>query len=78
MRALAQTRRMSMAESVTNVGIGWGINLLGQMVIFPLFGIHVSLGVNLSISASFTGVSVARSYIVRRLFERLRPMESIT
>jgi hypothetical protein len=42
------------------------------MAVFPLFGIRVTLSANLAIGAAFTIVSIVRSYVLRRLFERLR------
>ena len=45
------------------------IDALGaQLAIFPLFDIHVALSTNLWIGAWFTGISLARSYAIRRWF----------
>jgi hypothetical protein len=44
------------------------VALVSQIVIFPMFGIRVSLTTNLWIGAWFTGISLARSYIIRRWF----------
>jgi hypothetical protein len=65
-----QTRRMSFIESCVNVLIGYGIACAAQVVIFPWFGIYVSTSQHLQIGALFTVVSIIRSYIVRRVFER--------
>ena len=62
---------MSLVESVTNVAIGYLVALAGQLVVFPALGIHVSLRQNLVIGACFTAISIARSYCVRRLFNRI-------
>jgi len=67
-----QTRSMSLLEALTGTAIGFGVALLTQLAVFPLFGLPVTLGSNLAIAAIFTAVSVARSYLVRRLFERWR------
>lgn len=69
---MSQSRRMSFVESCANVAIGYGVALASQLTIFPLFGIRVSLADNLLIGAFFTVVSIARSYAVRRLFNRMR------
>lgn len=69
---MKQSRRMSLIEASSNVGIGYGVAVLAQIAVFPLFGLHVSLSDNLLIGALFTAVSVARSYAVRRIFERMR------
>jgi hypothetical protein len=63
-----QTRTASLIESVFNVVIGYGVALASQLVIFPMFGIHISLSDNLAISAWFTIISLVRSYAIRRWF----------
>jgi len=67
---MSQTRRQSMLEAIINVLVGYGIAVAGQMLIFPLFGIHVPLQDNLIIGLLFTLVSLCRSYALRRLFNR--------
>lgn len=61
---------MSAAEAVVNVLVGYGVACLTNAFVLPAFGFHVSLGQNLSIGAIFTGVSLVRSYLLRRLFNR--------
>jgi len=65
---MTQSKRGSLAESLTNVAIGYGIAILTQVIVFPLFGIHASIGQNIGIGACFTVVSIARSYCIRRLY----------
>ena len=65
---MSQTRAMSAAESVANVAIGYGVAVASQIVILPLFGVHLPLADNLLIGLWFTVISLARSYIVRRAF----------
>jgi hypothetical protein len=69
---MKQSRRASIIEAISSTLIGYGVALAGQLIIFPLFGIHVSLASNLAIGAVFMGISTARSYLLRRLFEWLR------
>ena len=69
---MMQSRRMSLIEALSNVAIGYGVAVLTQIAVFPLFGLQVSLSDNLLIGALFTLVSVARRYAVRRMFERMR------
>jgi hypothetical protein len=66
-----QSKTQSAIESVANVAIGYLVALAAQLTIFPLLGIPVTLEQNLMIGAFFTAVSLARSYCVRRLFNRL-------
>lgn len=65
---MEQTRLQSLIESIINIIIGYGVALLSQWIIFPLFGIHISLTDNLLIGAWFTGISLVRSYVIRRWF----------
>lgn len=63
---------MSLVEAITNVVVGYGIAVGTQILIFPLFGLHTTLGQNLSMGGIFTMVSLARSFLLRRLFEAIR------
>ena len=69
---MKQSRAMSLAESVANVIVGYGVAVVTQILIFPIFGLHATLAQNLKMGLVFTVVSIARSYVLRRLFERLR------
>ena len=69
---MKQTRLMSLVESVANVIVGYGVAVVTQIVIFPIFGLHTTLAQNLKMGAVFTIVSLGRSYALRRLFERFR------
>lgn len=59
---------MSAVEAVTSTAIGYGVAVGTQFVVFPLFGIRVSLSEQLGIGLIFTAVSIVRGYCVRRLF----------
>jgi hypothetical protein len=67
-----QSRLMSAVESATNVAVGFGVAVATQALVFPLFGIHASMGQHFAIGALFTVVSVIRSYALRRFFEAVR------
>jgi len=66
-----QTKFHSAVESVVNILIGYLVALGSQIVIFPLFGIQVGLRDNLLIGAFFTVVSLVRSYVLRRVFNKV-------
>jgi len=68
---MTQSRRQSAIESAANVAIGYGVAVASQIAILPLFGVHLPLADNLAIGGYFTVISLARSYVVRRLFNRL-------
>lgn len=67
---MSQSRLHSAIESAANVAIGYGVAVASQVAIFPLFGVQLSLADNLVIGGYFTLISLARSYLVRRWFNR--------
>ena len=69
---MPQSRRLSLLEAMTNVVVGYALAVLTQMIVFPWFGLTASLQDNLAIGAAFVGVSLIRSYALRRVFERWR------
>ena len=71
-RGMKQTRAMSLVESVANVVVGYGVAVVTQILIFPMFGLRTTLAQNLLMGLAFTVISVARSFTLRRLFEAIR------
>jgi hypothetical protein len=69
---MKQSRLMSLVESLANVLVGYGVAVATQMLVFPLFGLAVTISDNLLIGLIFTAVSIVRSYALRRGFEALR------
>jgi hypothetical protein len=69
---------MSLVEAITNVLVGYGLAVLTQILVFPIFGLRASLSDNLAIGIVFTIVSIARSYALRRLFEGIRVRDAQT
>jgi len=69
---MTQSRRMSMVEAITNVAVGYALAVVTQIVVFPWFDLHPSLGENLALGGLFTAISLIRGYTLRRLFERFR------
>jgi hypothetical protein len=63
---------MSLIEAVTNVAVGYVLAIVTQIVVFPIFGLHTTLAQNLQMGAAFTGISIVRSFLLRRAFEGLR------
>ena len=70
MRLALQSKRQSLAESVTNVMIGYFIAVLSQVVVFPLVGVAASLSQNFTIGLYFTIISLVRSYLIRRYYDK--------
>ena len=62
---------MSLLEVLTNISIGYTVNLFANFLILPMFGYVVTLKKNLLLGLCFTAVSLLRSYCVRRWFNKL-------
>ena len=69
---MKQTRRASFVESLVNIGTGFFVGVIANWAVLPWFGYVPALRDSLEIAGLFSVVSVARSYVVRRLFEALR------
>ena len=67
---IMQSKLQSLLESLSNIAIGYSVAVLSQLLVFPLFDIDVTLGDNLLIGAYFTAISLLRSYIIRRWFNK--------
>lgn len=68
---MSQSKLGSLAESAANIAIGFTINFFANMVLLPLVGItQLTVGNNLQLGCAFTVISLARSYVLRRWFNR--------
>lgn len=67
-----QSKRMSLIETLTNIGVGLVISFLAQLILFPHYGIHVSIVDNVELTIFFTVISIVRSYSIRRIFNSIR------
>lgn len=67
---MKQTKIESLIESLVNILIGFFTALGSQLLIFPLFDINIPIQDNLLIGLYFTLISLARSYVVRRYFNK--------
>lgn len=61
-----------MVETLTNVIVGYGVAVVMQILIFPIFGPHTTLAQNLQMGLLFTGVRIIRSFLLQWLFEAIR------
>ena len=69
---MSQSRLLSAIESFTNTLVGYATAIVTQLIVFPLFGIHIEFHQNLMIGACFTVISLIRGYIIRRFFNGLK------
>jgi|TARA_R100001126_G_C4867305_1_gene170989 uncharacterized membrane protein len=67
-----QSKLFSFIESVTNVVVGFVVAVLANILVLPLFGFYPNLGEATSIGVIFTIISLCRSYIIRRLFNKIK------
>ena len=63
-----QSKLESFKEAINNIIIGYITAIISQLIIFPLFGIYVSIQDNLLIGLYFTIISLIRSYLIRRYY----------
>lgn len=69
---MSQTKAGSVVEALANIAVGFSINFVANMCIFPLFGMHISLANNFLMGMIYTAISLARSYVLRRWFNGLK------
>lgn len=67
---MSQSKTHSMIEAVTNIVVGYSVAVAVNMAVLPLFGMYPSFGEANQIGLIFTIVSLIRSYLLRRLFNR--------
>jgi len=68
---MKQTRIMSLIEAIVSILVGFGISMAAQATFLPLLGIEISLKQNFIFALIMTVISIARQYIMRRVFEAL-------
>lgn len=66
-----QTKRGSFVEAMTNILVGVVIAFVSQLIIFKHYGYSITWETNAWMTLWFTGVSLARSFILRRIFNRI-------
>lgn len=65
---MSQSRLSSFIEALMNIFIGFSINYIANLLIFPLFGMQISLSDNFWLGMIYTVISLIRSYVIRRWF----------
>ncbi len=67
---MTQSKKNSLFEAFTNVLIGYLVAVTANLLILPVFGYNVTVADSFSIGVAFTLVSLGRSYVIRRIFNR--------
>ena len=62
----------SLIESFIDVGSGFILAILIQLLIFPLFGLYPTILDSMGIALIFTVVSITRSWIWRLVFTKYK------
>lgn len=68
---MKQSRLTSLFKSLASTGVGFVVAFLANMVILPLFGLPLSPSANLLLTTIYTVISIARGYVLERVFEAL-------
>jgi hypothetical protein len=63
-----QSKIQSIVEVICGLCIGFTVSVLAGRIIYPMYGMPVTWGSNAAITLWFTGISLVRGYVVRRLF----------
>ena len=65
---MKQSRKASLMEAVTKVIVGYIVGCVANLLIFPLFNVHVSYTDNLLMGLIYSAISIVLSYTIRRWF----------
>ena len=68
---MTQSRRHSVMETAASTAIGFGVSWAATLVVLPAFGFPASHGQAFGITCIYTALSLARGYVVRRVFNRI-------
>lgn len=66
-----QSKRNSAFEAFTNVVAGYLVSVAANVLVLPRFGYNVTVFDSFAIGFAFTAISLVRSYVLRRVFNRL-------
>jgi len=66
-----QLKKHSLFEAVTNIIVGFLINIIANVLIFPFWGWNITVKQSCEIGVIYTVISLIRSYCLRRAFTHL-------
>lgn len=66
-----QSKKHSFVEAWTNIFVGYTINFIANILIFPVFGWHITVKQNIELGVLYTIISLIRSYCLRRVFTHI-------
>lgn len=68
---MSQTKLLSFIEAWANTIVGFVVAFITQVLVFPLYDVHISMAQDFQIVVIFSVISVIRSYLLRRAFNRI-------
>ncbi len=68
---MKQSRKASLIEASISTAAGFGLSVLAQAIFLPLLGVPIPLEANLVFAVIMTVISIARQFVLRRVFEAL-------
>lgn len=68
---MTQSRVMSAAEALANISLSFGLAVGLQLALYPVIGLAVTPAQSLKLGGAFTIASLLRSYVLRRVFDRI-------
>jgi hypothetical protein len=71
-----QSKKYSRYESLTNTLAGLVVSFVIQLIIYPLLNIAVTLPENILITFVFLLASYVRSYVIRRIFNKIKELDN--
>ncbi len=66
-----QSRKGSLIESVLSTAVGFCVTMLANLIIFPAYGIKITMAQNIQIVMIMTVISILRQYFMRRIFNNI-------
>jgi hypothetical protein len=69
---MSQTKTGSLIEAWVNILVGFGISFGCNMIVLPWFGFDITASQSVAIGLVMTGVSLIRSYLLRRWFNSMK------
>lgn len=67
-----QSKLFSFFEAWTNTIVGFATAYVTQVIVFPFYGIYITVQQDLQIVFIFACVSIVRSYVIRRIFNKFK------
>ena len=68
-----QTKTGTVVEIVSTTCIGYCVSVVvGQLWLYPAFGVTLTISTNMSLTLGFVGISLCIKFVMRRVFTHLR------